>query len=113
MLSALKTRSGIIALVLFFVSCSPEKKVSLSEKNFGDEIESRQNLVFTFDRELAPDSVLNVWDTVAYITFTPEVKGSFKWISGKNLLFSPSAEFRPATSYSAKLNESILRFNKN
>ncbi len=110
MLASLKFRPGIIALVLIFAACSPGKKVSLAEKNFGDEIETRQNLVFTFDRELAPDSVLNLWDSVSYISFTPEVQGSFKWISGKELVFSPSSEFRPATAYSARLNASILRF---
>ncbi len=111
MLASLKFRHGVIILALFFGACSPGKKVNLSEKNFSDEIETRQNLVFTFDRELAPDSVLNLWDSISYISFSPDVQGSFKWISRKQIVFSPSAEFRPATAYTAKLNETILRFS--
>src|SRR5688572_14971841 len=104
--------NGALVCVLLFASCNPENKVFVKERNFGDEIEIRQNLSFTFNRELVPDSVLNIWDTTAYLTFTPGVKGAYKWISRKELIFSPASSFQPATEYTTALTHELTRFSR-
>lgn len=101
---------GALVMCLTVVSCSLRNEVTVVDKNFGEEIETVQNLVFRFNKDLAPDSVLNLWDSTAYIEFSPAIKGAFKWNSAKELVFSPSGEFKPATAYIARLNKNILRF---
>ena len=81
-------------------------------RNFGDEIEQQQNLIFSFDKDLIPDSLLNTWDTIPYVVFTPYVKGKFKWNTTRELVFSPSVGFRPSTDYKAKLSDHLLRYTR-
>jgi uncharacterized repeat protein (TIGR01451 family) len=101
---------GLIGLFVFLQSCSSRNEVSITEHNLGDTIDVQQNLVFTFSHDLAPDSIFEKWDSTAYLLFTPEVKGSFKWTGKRTLVFSPSGGFRPACAYTAKPNPYLLRF---
>ncbi|UOQ74276.1 alpha-2-macroglobulin family protein [Hymenobacter cellulosilyticus] len=39
------------------------------------------------------------WDTLQYVQFEPAVRGKFKWTSDRELTFSPSEPFRPATAF--------------
>ncbi|MEL7147366.1 MAG: hypothetical protein AAFO69_13415, partial [Bacteroidota bacterium] len=71
-----------------------------------------QNLRFVFDKSLVGDSLFNFWDSVAYIRFTPEVKGAFKWSSENTLVFSPNTPFPPATSFEARLTNKITESSK-
>jgi alpha-2-macroglobulin len=92
-----------------FASCMKGKnEVSISSRNFENEIEQQQNLVFTFDRELVPDSLVGMWDTVSYARITPPVRGQFKWNSKKELMFSPYTGFRPSTDYKAELTHAVV-----
>lgn len=77
--------------------------------NFEETVQIRQNLMFTFDEPMRPDSSLNIWDTTALISFTPHVAGKFKWISPNQLVFSPSLGYAPATSYTAELLPELLQ----
>ena len=86
-----RTRFLLSLLGLFLFSCLSRNEVRISNRNFGDEIEQQQNLIFTFDKDLVPDSLLNNWDTIPYVNFSPSVKGKFKWNTVRELVFSPAA----------------------
>ena len=97
------------ALVLIAIASCGGDTVRIASRNFTDEIEREQNLSFTFDHTLMPDSLITSdWDTTAYIRFTPQVRGKFKWISPTELVFSPSKGFQPSTDYKAELQSSLL-----
>ncbi len=102
--------SVFVSLLVIFVSCSAPNVVSLVETNFGKEVKQKQNFVFTFDKNLAPEDKLNLWDTTEYVTFNPPIPGSFRWISSKELLFSPSSKLRNSTEYTAQVTDKITRF---
>jgi alpha-2-macroglobulin len=93
---------------LFFISCSKFGDVSVSSRNFEDEIELAQNLVFTFDKDLVRVGDLNTWEAEPYIEISPKVEGKFKWTAPNELIFSPAVGFEPATEYTATLNKSIV-----
>jgi hypothetical protein len=104
--------SRLIAFIEFcyMASCSLNKSaIQVTDRNFSEEVDLQQNLVFTFNNDLAPDSVLNVWEDAAYIKFSPEVKGKFKWASKNELIFSPDLGFQPSTDYSAELTDLVFR----
>ena len=101
-------------LILFFVislsfaSCSDKNKVKVSNTNFKDEVEIIQNLVFTFNKDIVPDSMCNNWGSSDYIVFEPNIPGRFKWSNTHELMFSPSQQLAPCTNYKATIQETIL-----
>lgn len=97
-----------ILLPLLLFSCGNSNEVRLVDKNFDTEVEQQQNLVFRFNKDLYPDSLLNRWDTTEYIAFEPAVAGSFRWNSSSELVFSPATGFRPGVEYKARLTRNIL-----
>ncbi|MBK6839193.1 MAG: alpha-2-macroglobulin family protein [Bacteroidetes bacterium] len=107
-----RTRFLLSLLGLFLFSCLSRNEVRISNRNFGDEIEQQQNLIFTFDKDLVPDSLLNTWDTIPYMIFSPAVKGKFKWNTTRELVFSPSVGFKASTDYKAELAQPLLRFTR-
>jgi alpha-2-macroglobulin len=88
-------------------SCANKNGLTI-KKGFDDEIATFQNLEFSFDKDIFPDSLLHNWDTTHYIDFTPEVKGSFKWNSSSELTFSPANGFLPGTEYTALVTKRVL-----
>jgi uncharacterized protein YfaS (alpha-2-macroglobulin family) len=104
-------RQSIILIgLLFFCSCITNTNlVKVTDKNFDGEIDRQQNLVFTFNKDLYPDSLLQFWDSTEYIQFDPAVKGMFKWNSSSELMFSPSEGFQPGMEYTAKLSHLLLK----
>ncbi|MFN8155469.1 MAG: MG2 domain-containing protein [Bacteroidia bacterium] len=105
-----KSPGWCLGLLLFVAACSPRNQVSVSDTNLGDTIDVKQNLVFDFSHDLAPDSVLQKWDSTAFFTIQPEVKGLFKWNSARQLVFSPSAGFKPETDYTLHLSTALLKY---
>ena len=101
----------LVALaVLLLTSCTKKNEVNVTNHNFDKEVEQQQNLVFTFDKDLVPDSLLNRWDTLPFIRFTPDVKGKFRWNTPKELMFSPLAGFKASTDYSCELQKQVLAY---
>ena len=98
----------LAALVLAGCGSSGDQ-VSLSHRNFSDEVSQQQNLVFTFSDFLVPSEKMGQWMEEDYITFSPAVKGKFRWTQRDQLTFSPDQGFNPSTAYSAKLNSSIAK----
>ena len=107
-------RWHIIILIggLFIFSCSSKNDLSVISRNFESEIEQQQNLVFSFNKDLVSDSMFNIWDSSAYIEFTPAVKGMFKWNGANELSFSPAEGFMPGTEYTAKLTRLLTKHSK-
>ncbi len=95
----------VVSVCLF--ACSNKNGITI-KKQFADEIETYQNLEFSFDKDIFPDSLLQNWDTTHYIEFTPEVKGSYKWNSSSELTFSPAGGFLPGTTYTATITRNVL-----
>ena len=89
--------------------CSDRKEVKVIGKNFGEEVETLQNLVFSFNRNLWPEHLLGTWDSTRFISFEPEMNGKFKWTAPNELVFSPAGPLKAATDYQADITAHILK----
>ncbi len=105
-----KSPSSALGLLflLTVVACSSANEVHLVGKNFTDEVQLSQNMVFTFNKDLVQESRLGIWDSTQYVKFSPAVRGKFKWTAPNELVFSPVAALAPATRYKAELTDEIL-----
>lgn len=102
-----------LALLVMLAACTGSKhEVNVDHRNFDTEIDKEQNLVFSFDKTLVPDSVLNNWDTTAYLNISPAIPGKYKWNTNNELVFSPLYPFANSTNYKVSLNNSIFKFSK-
>lgn len=106
------SRSLLLIAVIILAGCSSRNYLEVETTNFTDQIETLQNLEFTFSRDVAPDSVIGLWDSIPYIEFEPEVKGRFQWADKRKLTFSPSGPFAPNTDYKATLTDLITDLQK-
>ena len=95
-------------LGLALCSCSKFSEVGVSSRNFADEIDQTQNLVFTFSKDLVRERDLDNWSATPYVEFTPSVPGKFRWTALNELVFSPATRFAPATRYRAELSDRLL-----
>jgi uncharacterized protein YfaS (alpha-2-macroglobulin family) len=102
------SRLLVFGFILLFISCN-KSTIEVTNRNFSDEVDLQQNLIFTFNNDLAADSVLNIWEDNEYLKFTPSVKGKFKWTSKNELIFSPDLGFLPSTDYTAEITENIFQ----
>lgn len=91
-----------------FTGCSKLNEVSVAARNFEDEIQLAQNLVFTFNKDLVSEADLETWQAVEYVRIEPKVEGVFKWSAKNELVFSPSNGFKGATNYKAVLTKNLL-----
>jgi alpha-2-macroglobulin len=98
-------------VVIFFTACN-RSTVNLDFTNAKGEVQQLQNLVFRFDKGIVPDSILNQWDSTAYISFEPKIEGKFRWEHPDQLVFSPSRPLPPATSFKAKFHDDILQHSE-
>ena len=99
------------AAVLLFAACN-KNTVQLSDTNAKGEVQPLQNLVFRFSKQLVPDSLLNRWDSTAFVEFSPNIRGRFRWEHGDELIFSPAEPMLPATSYTASIGKEVLTYSK-
>ncbi len=97
----------LFATLPFLWACN-RSSAKLSYTNAEKEVPVLGNLVFRFSTNLATDSMLNRWDSAAYIQFSPEIKGRFRWETKDQLVFSPAMPLAPATSYKAFFSEKTL-----
>jgi uncharacterized protein YfaS (alpha-2-macroglobulin family) len=102
----------LLSTILIISSCTGGKKIKLSEKNFEEEIPVKGMLSFTFSDAIVPDSLVGVWTDIEYIRFDPEIDGKFHWQTTSNLVFAPSAEFKPATKYTGKFTNEVFKYLK-
>jgi len=100
-----------IALVVFFCSCRNGNELEVKNM-FDPEIAQQQNLEFSVNHDVVPDSLLNRWDSTQYLELSPAVKGMFKWSSTNTLVFSPASKFEPGTEYTATPTKLLMRHSK-
>lgn len=103
---------GLFLCLGTIFSCNHKGDLRVISRNFESEVEQQQNLVFTFNKDVYPDSLLGNWDSTAYIDFTPAVKGLFKWNSSNELVFSPAQGFAPGAEYTARLSKLLVNHSK-
>jgi alpha-2-macroglobulin len=101
-----------IVCLPFLQSCSDKNKVKLLETNAKEEVPVLGNLSFVFNKNLAPDSILNRWETEEFIQFEPKIKGKFRWQNPNELVFSPSENLKPATEYKGTIQKSLTKYSK-
>ena len=101
--------SLVLMFGLVYACATTKDTIEVVNKNFTDQIETRQNLVMTFNKNIAPDSLLGKWTDQKYLKITPEIEGKFQWTSRNELTFSPLDGFNPATNYTAELTSNITR----
>lgn len=89
-------------------SCGNRNDVKVLHTNLEAEVAQQQNLVFQFNKDIYPDSLLDKWDSTAYVEFEPKVAGSFRWNSSSELVFSPETGFQPGSTYKAILSPRLL-----
>ncbi|MBX2904892.1 MAG: alpha-2-macroglobulin family protein [Taibaiella sp.] len=104
-------RATPIALVVFFFSCRNGNELEVKSM-FDPEIEQQQNLEFSVNHDVVPDSMLNKWDSTQYLELSPAVKGMFKWSTTNTLVFSPASKFEPGTEYTATPSKLLTRYSK-
>jgi alpha-2-macroglobulin len=108
----IKTFASLFAVaVIVLFSCS-RSFVNLDYTNAKGEVPQLGNLTFRFSKSLMADSLLNIWDSAAYISFEPKIPGRFRWESPDQLVFSPLQPLKPATNYKAKIGSEVLRYSK-
>jgi alpha-2-macroglobulin len=101
----------VTAAVILFAACN-RNAVNLADTNAKGEVQPLQNFVFRFSKQMVPDSLLNRWDSTAYVEFSPNIKGRFRWEHGDELIFSPAEPLLPATTYTASIGKEVLAFSK-
>jgi uncharacterized protein YfaS (alpha-2-macroglobulin family) len=94
---------------LFLTQCGKLNEIRVVGRNFEDEINLAQNLVFTFNKDIVPESELNSWESTKFVEFIPAVAGKFKWTAPNELIFSPASGFEPATEYRAELSKELAK----
>ncbi|MDB5267409.1 MAG: hypothetical protein JWP58_449 [Hymenobacter sp.] len=105
----------LLLLLLAASSCSKktaQEQAAETAQTDGDEIDPYSNLVFTFDEKVVDEARQNRWDTTRYVTFSPNIRGKFKWTGDRELTFSPLEPFRPSTVFSASLRPETLPSGK-
>jgi len=108
----IKTVLVTILIVTIFLSACKKNAVQLEYTNAKGEVPQVGNLIFRFNKSLIKDSLLNVWDSTDYISFSPKIPGRFRWESPDQLVFSPAVPLQPATTYTAKFSNEVLRYSK-
>jgi alpha-2-macroglobulin len=98
-------------MVVIFLSSCNRKVVSLDYTSAKEEVPQLGNLSFRFSKPLVHDSMLNRWDSTAYITFKPAIPGRFRWEHPDELIFSPARPLPPATSFTAEINDEVLEYS--
>ncbi|MBH8567960.1 alpha-2-macroglobulin family protein [Microvirga sp. STS02] len=105
----------LLLMLLAAASCSKktaQEQAAEMAQTDGDEIDPYSNLVFTFDEKVVDEAQQNRWDTTRYVTFSPNIRGKFKWTGDRELTFSPLEPFRPSTVFSASLRPETLPSDK-
>ncbi|WP_460983776.1 alpha-2-macroglobulin family protein [Spirosoma fluminis] len=99
---------ALVSILLIHCSRLPFNELSVVGRNFEDEVQQTQNLIFTFNKNISQANQIDQWDSTQYVRFKPAVRGKFKWTAPNELIFSPAVAFDPATDYRAELTNDLL-----
>jgi len=100
---------AVALLAVSIFSCSKKGQIEIKSKNISEEIDLQQNIVIEFTEDVVGDSALDSWTEKQLITFTPAVKGMFKWTAANELTFSPTGAFTASTDYKAEISDLLLK----
>lgn len=104
MFSNRKKNWAFVLISLILNHCSV-KQIDFEAKNFSDEVQPLQNLIFKFNTKIVDEKVLNQWKSANYLKFEPNIPGKYKWTSSNELVFSPIVPLSPSTKYKVKLHQ--------
>ncbi len=99
----------LLSVTLFSCARFKKNEIGLINRNFVDEVDLTQNLVFNFNKDLVAEDRIGIWDSTHFVEFEPAIKGRFRWTSRSELVFSPSKGFEPSTNYKATLQKELLK----
>ena len=106
--SAVMLLIGMTALL----SACKQNYIALVDTTANGEVPQLGNLHFRFNKALHPDSLLNNWDSTAYLSFEPSISGRFRWEGPEELVFSPSQPLAPATTYTVNFKDELFRHSE-
>jgi len=101
-----------IISTLFINACKKSSKIEVVNTNFSEVIECKTNLLFEFNREIIPDTMINKIEKDKCIKIEPEVKGILRWYNTTTIAFIPETGFSPATDYKVTITSKILKYSK-
>lgn len=103
----------VLVLALTF-SCSKQNNiVKVVEKNFAEEITITNSINFTFNKDLVPDSLVNMWIDDELLKIKPHTDGKYMWTAKNKFVFVPAQGFKPATDFTCEISPNILKYNPN
>ncbi len=79
--------------------------LNFSVKSFSPRgrVSQRQNFTITFSRPIADVSLINTELDSSPVTFTPQIRGRFRWIGQDQIRFFPEVPLSPSTEYTAEI----------
>lgn len=110
----MKTLKLLLFALVFLMACGEKTQlISLSNKNFIDEVAADDTLIFVFDHYMVSDSsILNKWiDTINYFDFTPAIQGRYAWITPDTLWFRITKELE-TKNYAGIMTNAVLKHTK-
>ncbi|MCK4257480.1 MAG: hypothetical protein KAX49_00785 [Halanaerobiales bacterium] len=72
------------------------------------EVDPKENLTFTFSKDVANKSQIGVNYKNEMIQVEPAISGSYRWINSRQLRFLPEVPFQPASHYKVTILPEIL-----
>jgi uncharacterized protein YfaS (alpha-2-macroglobulin family) len=103
-------RLFLLASLIIFSACKKKNTVRITERNFDKEVQVTSNLSFKFDKDLFPDSLVNLWMEEEFLKIKPSTEGKYMWVSANKLVFQPAMGFIPSTDYTCEVTGKIFRF---
>ncbi|MBR9977122.1 MAG: alpha-2-macroglobulin family protein [Bacteroidetes bacterium] len=97
-----------VLLLTLLLACSSANRVEIQSVTPEGEVPLLATIEVEFSKDLAPPEKQNVWVTDPYMEFEPELKGKFKWVSARRLLFSPDYPLEPMHEYTAHVTRAVL-----
>ncbi len=95
--------------LLILAACTTKQSIRITDWDFRDVVQQYQNLTFVFNEPVVADSLVNQWDSAAYMSFQPLARGKYMWIATDQLVFSPVQPFAPSTDYTVAISPEILQ----
>ena len=95
-------------IISFLFACSNKDVVKISNFSPQGKIKKLSNITIEFSKELAPPELIDIWLDDEFVKFTPAIKGKFKWLDSRTLIFSPDASLEPIQEYTARVTNKVL-----
>jgi len=98
----------LILAIIILVSCGTGNRLEITSFEPTGKVERLTTFTIAFDRNIAPDSLVERWTDIEFIRFSPSIAGKFKWSDNRTLIFSPDVALMPMTKYSALPTNKLL-----